>query len=249
MNKVVEQIRGVAGVRAVLMYDRVENRVCRLMPSRYDQRTSEAIEERFKKLIDGVRGASAFNLRFSKGWLVVRSEQDYTIMIVADESLNHNTLKLVMKASLTSLRHTNSFKPVQQVASDLEPCSVEALLALANSVGEYFTLASGMGPFSTAGVFRKTKERLLEDFPILKNFSIDNNGRFGLIRGCEEKLDSTAVDAVAFWILHIKQVVSAKTPVFGFDIKDVSKDVEKELSEIGFYSAFKRASIKPVRAY
>jgi hypothetical protein len=248
MDKVLEQIRGVMGVIGVLVYDRTSAGIFRLLPSRFDGRISDELESRLTEIVDYLpENASAkMKMRFVSGWLIIRSARRFAVLVIAREEVNIDTLNLVLKASFATLQHTHRANIDAAVARDYDPASPYILIEAMNRIVEFLSMATAKGPMTMAGMLRGAKNALLESCPALKHFSVDNNGRVGLIRGSEKHLDMSIVEAFAHWSHAIKDAVSSSVPIFGFDIVEITKDSESDLTRLGFYSTFRRTTTKPV---
>ncbi len=248
MDRILEQIRGVAGVIGVLVYDRTSAGMFRLLPSRFDGRISDELESRLKEIVDYLTEDASANMRmrFESGWLIIRSARRFAVLVIAREEVNIDTLNLVLKASFATLQHTHSAIIDAAVVHEYNPASPYILIEAMNRIVEFLSMTTAKGPMTMAGMLRRTKNALLESRPALKHFSVDNNGRVGLIRGSEKHLDVSIVEAFAHWTHAIKETVSSSVPIFGFDIVEITKDSESDLTRLGFYSAFRRATAKPV---
>lgn len=245
MDRVLEQIRGVPGVSGVIMVDRIDRKLWKLLPSRFDDGEIGKLESILGDMADRVDSDSSFTIRFQSGWLVARVTEEIALFILARDELRLETLDLVTKASLAAIRSVRSSETEPESLEDFDPQSAHILVTAVNYVAKHFIQI--VGAFEAASLLRKTKEQLLNVFPMLKHFPVDNNGNVTLIRGSEKYLNETVVDAVARWCFYFKETVNIKTPVVGFDVKAVTADIEFELSELGFYSSYRRASLKTTK--
>lgn len=246
MDKILEQIRGVMGVTGVLVYDRNSAGMFHLLPSRYDGSISDELKSRMKEIVDYLPEDSParMRIRFESGWLIIRSSRRFAVLVIAREEVNINTLNLVLKASFATLQHTHGAIIDSAVGRAYDPASPYILIETMNRIVEFLSKTTAQGPMTMAGMLRNTKNALLGSHAALKHFSVDNNGRVGLIRGSEKHLDVSIIDAFASWSHAIKDAVSSSVPIFGFDIVEITKDSESDLTRLGFYSAFRRT--KPV---
>jgi hypothetical protein len=247
-DRILQQLRGVVGVSGVMIYDRTTGEISKLLPSKFDSELSEQLEARLRKMANSIPGGTILRMRFESGWLVLRGYDDYTILLIAKSDLNFDTLKIVLSAAQTAMRHTAPVHP--QADAPPKELDMESALVLADTVGrvsEHFSLALGAGPASAANLLRKTKAELQQDFPVLKHFSVDNNGRIGIIKGSEQRLDRSAAEGAAWWCALLRDAAEAKTPVFGFDVRQITVAHEKRLTSLGFYSTFQRISSKSGR--
>jgi hypothetical protein len=247
MKRILEQLRGVVGVNGVVILDRITGVADSLIPVRFSQNQREELEELLRIMTIEFEDDSAFKIRFKSGWLMIKSVDDFAILIMAREDLNFDTLKLVMKSSIVSLRATSSSTAPSKKVTEISVDQMTVLLDAFNSVSEYLMTASEIGPYGISTLLRSSREDIVDRFPDLKNFAVDNNGRVELIRGASRRLDSQVVEAVAWWSLAFRDRVNAKKPVFGLDIRAVTAKYEEELNSLGFYAAYRRASSQPVK--
>jgi hypothetical protein len=247
MKRVIEQIRGVAGVLGVIVKDSVTAEVAALLPSRFDEDNVAELEARLNTVIDHLPEDTACNARFKfdSGWLILRSHHDFMVMVLARTDINFETLNLVLKGSLASLRHMR--KPDEVAHQAYDPNSPKIVIDAMNRVIEHLSRVSAVGANTLSGAIRKAKDELIDTFPMLKHFSVDNNGHISLIRGSEKHLDEGVVQVAAVWVLTMKARLSAVAPVIDFDILEITRDSEQDLKRLGFYRAFRRATSTGVR--
>jgi len=243
MDRLLEQIRGVVGVVGVAVYCKPINQYHKRMPSKLEDEELEIIEKGIKLISSNTESHVDMKLKFDRGWLVIRTINDFMVLILAREELSFDTLNLVLKATLGTVSATSESKSKSPLA-EFSPRMAHNLLEAMNVVASHF--AEKIGAFSIADLLRKSKTYLVKDFPILKHVIVDNNGSVALIRGSEKHLSPVLVDAVAWWCYCFKEEVNCKTPVVGFDIKRVTSEVEYNLAPLGFYVAYHRAATQAV---
>ena len=246
MDKILERIRRETGVSGVILFDRIGERMFKLLPSSFDEQKTEKLEEQLRNCVKDADGNSSVKLRFSSGWLVIRATGEFAILVLAKDDLNYDLLNLAIKASFTTLEYSNGAQAGLNAGSEFDTASVYILRDALNLVARH--LAASLGLFAAVDIFRRTKSELLPDFPILKHFAVDNNGGVTLIRGFEKHLDGSVVDAAATWCFRFKEMVNERTPVVGFNLKAVTSEYEKELASAGFYVSYKRVAAKAVRS-
>ncbi|MBU1319564.1 MAG: hypothetical protein KKG33_03560 [candidate division Zixibacteria bacterium] len=247
MKRILEQLRGVVGVTGVSILDRYTGMTNSLFSARFSEPKKEELERMLQRMVSAVQTTSAFKIRFESGWLMIKSDEDYAVLILARDDLNFETLKLVMKSGLVSLRSVSVASAPARKTQQLTPASISILIEAFNSISEYLMTASEIGPYGTSALLRKAREDILDHFPTLKKFAVDNNGKVELIRSADKNLDSDVVEAIAWWSLTFRDKVNSKKPVFGLDIKTITKKHNEELDSLGFYTAYRHASSQPVR--
>ena len=242
MQEVLEQLRGVMGVSGVMILDRNEHGIWKLLPTRLENEDIREFEKKVRDLVDLQVGHSSFRIRFLSGWLVINATNEFILLILARDDVKLELLNLVVKASLTKLRHFRGSWVEPEPTIEFQPQMGCLLLDAVNCVGKHFRMIIGLT--GSVSLIRKAKDDLLPAFPALKHFSVDNNGSVSLIRGSERHLDRTVVDSVARWCFRLKEMVNARTSVVGFDIREVTADVEAELTPLGFYWSYQRVASK-----
>jgi len=84
---------------------------------------------------------------------------------------------------------------------------------------------------------RKSKERVVKEFPFVANFYVDNNATVSLIKGREELLDKNLTFALIKWI-HL--FMNSSNQNQSLDIKDLTAKISPSLEEIGFYNIYQK---------
>ncbi len=245
MENAVREIRSVAGVTGVMILDRRAHRVVKMLPSLVELEDAVGLEARLVDLAGHVDGDARITMRFSSGLLIIRANDLYVVQVTTREDVRLDTLNIVLKSAISALTRSQGPQPGVEPSGAFDPRSTQSLLDAINSVARYFI--ASVGAFSCANALRKAKEQLAPSFPVLKHFPVDNNGIVSLIRGSERSLDNTALDAVASWCHSFKELINARTPVVGFDIRAVTDDFRQQLAPLGFYSSYQRAASKSPR--
>jgi len=78
------------------------------------------------------------------------------------------------------------------------------------------------------------------NFPGLKHFTVDHNGKVSLIKGSDMLLNDDVTEAVAAWIATLRNLVGMQTVVVGFNIKNITGEVGQELESLGFFRQFQK---------
>jgi len=244
MDRLLEQIKGVVGVVGVAVHCRSNNEYYKLMPSKLEDEELAIIEKGTKQITGNTHAHVDIKLRFEKGWLIIRSVNDFVVLVLAREELSFDTLNLVLRATVGAVVSSHESRAAASPLAEFSPRMAYNLLEAINVVAASFS--ERLGTFAIADLLRKSKSYLVKDFPILKHMLVDNNGTVSLIRGSEKHLSPVLVDAVAWWCYCFKAEVNCKTPVVGFDIKRATAEVEYNLAPLGFYVAYHRAATQAV---
>ncbi len=241
MNKIMETIRGVMGVSGVLLWEKHANMFHKLLPARLSANEGDAMCARLVQFCQHYTRGKEVKAKFNKGWLWLHNGDSFALLILAKPDLNTTTLNLVLKSSLSVLESTLR-KPAGVTNHRNANFTPEHVGAIARAINLALGHFQGqISRFEIAEVLRMAKNQLLDNFPVLKHFSVDANGGIIVIRGAEKTMDSSAVVAAAQLIAVFIQLVSAKANIVGFDIEKITLGIQQPLNEIGFYSHFASA--------
>ncbi len=242
MKKVIEAIRGVMGVSGVVLWEKDANVFHKLLPARFSVSESDAICARLVQFCQHYSHGKDVKAKFKKGWLWLHNGHAFALLILAKPDLNTTTLNLVVKSSLSTLE-ANLRRPTANTTShqnvSLTPEHVAAISRAINLALGHFQ--GQISRFDIAEVLRMAKNQLLDQYQVLKHFTVDANGGIIMIKGAEKSMDVSAVPAAAQLIATFIQLVSARANVLGFDIEQITLGLQKPLNEIGFYGYFASA--------
>ena len=240
MQQLVEGIRGVAGVWGVILWDRRADRYHQVLPARIKPQAVERLCGLFSTFCRENHDANECVIKLADGWLSAFFHPTYAIMVLARNDLNRATLRLVIKSALTSLQHTLGHEPQTPVAEGL--FTPEHAAAVARSINLVLSFYRGKLPkFEISTWLRQAKADLLDEYPVLKNVSVDLNGGVTLIRGAEANIDSSIVPAAAGMIKVFLELTSREGQHSGLDIRKQTEELQPLLSDLGFYDHFKQS--------
>jgi hypothetical protein len=247
MKKVIEAIRGVMGVSGVVLWEKDANVFHKLLPARFSAAEADAICARLVQFCQHYSHGRDVKAKFNKGWLWLHNSHSFALLILAKSDLNTTTLNLVLKSSLSTLE-ANLRKPSAATVTQNANFTPEHVAAISRAINLALGHFQGqISRFDIAEVLRLAKNQLLDQYQVLKHFTVDANGGIIVIKGAEKAMDASAVPASAHLIAVFVQLVSTRANIVGFDIEQITVGLQKPLNEIGFYSYFasaRRAAVK-----
>lgn len=238
MKKIIETIRGVMGVSGVVLWEKDTNVFHKLLPARLGATESDTICSHLARFCQYYSHGNGVKARFGKGWLWLHSSKHFALLILAKTDLNTTTLNLVVKSSLSTLESNmmHSTGAIRVPQSSFSPDHVAALARAINLALGHFQ--SQVSRFEIADVLRLAKNQLIDQYPVLKQFTVDANGGIIVIKGAEKTMDGTASMAAAQLISVFIDLIRARANVAGFDIEKVTMGLQQQLNEVGFYNYF-----------
>ncbi|HDS00964.1 MAG TPA: hypothetical protein ENO22_07730 [candidate division Zixibacteria bacterium] len=237
MENLLEQIKGVVGVSGAMIYDRELDETRMLMPANFDEEIRDELGAKFLDLLGFVDDPAKFRIKLSRGWLIIRLAGRYAILIVAKGDLNISTLDLVLKSIQVALDNKTYTLPEKKEVVFTEDSSFTLVRAI-NLMVEHFS--DTISRFQLAQMLRQSKSDLLEQYPDLKHFTVEHNASVILIKGSESRLDSYSIEAVAAWMNQFKEYAKMETVMVGFNLKDVTGEIRRDLDNLGFYRKFQQ---------
>ncbi len=239
-KKIIESIRGVMGVSGVIVWDCDNGQFHKLLPARISTAETESICASLAKFRQENQPGKRVIARFQKGWVWLINSDSFALLIMAKPDLITTTLNLVLKSAVPNLEaELRSQTSVTPRNRHFKKEHVPLLARTINLTLGYFQ--GQVSRFEIADMLRKEKDRLLEDHPMLKHFTVDANGGVIVIRGAEKNMDSSIVQAAAELIQAFLKSIETKASMIGFDIEELTVDYQEPLSQIGFYSYFRSA--------
>jgi predicted regulator of Ras-like GTPase activity (Roadblock/LC7/MglB family) len=262
MERILSDIKSVPGVRGVLVLDKDAFASHHLLPATFSSESIHNMGIKLLKLSEKMDEQSRMDLKFEHGFGLIYNLEKSVILIFGDSSLNFSFLGLVLKSALQAIERKlteESTKPVKIKTEStrnglsrhttfvVDKKSLGLLIEAVNLVAK--GLAKTCGSFWVSQNLRKSKERVVKEFPFVANFYVDNNATISLIKGKEEFLNENLVFALIKWIylfmnssgLEIQN--SRQTQSLG--VRDLTAKISRSLDEIGFYSIYqKMANLK-----
>jgi hypothetical protein len=237
VQNLLEQIKGVVGVSGAIIYDRNMDEARMLMPASFDEKFRDSLRMKFLDILSFVDGPAKFRIKLSRGWLIIKATETYAVLIVAKDDLNIPTLDLVLKSILIALDNRAYSEPDQKEAVFTEESAFTLLKAI-NLIVQHFT--ESISQFQLAQMLRQAKEDLVGQYADLKHFTVEHNATVILIKGSESRLDSYSTEAVAAWMSQFKKYVKQQTVVAGFNLKNITGEVRRDLEGLRFYRKFQQ---------
>jgi hypothetical protein len=238
MNKILQAIRGVVGVSGVILWEKQAQSFHKLLPARFDEPMAQQLCDQLVRYCAIREKKNQLIARFQKGWIFLRNDDAFALMVLAKSDLNTTTLNLVIKTSISSLETNLGAKSVNNapITGFLPEHGPILIRAINLSLGY---LQVQISRFEIAELLRQAKTDLIVDYPCLKHFSVDANGGMILIKSAEKHLDDSAVDATARLIAAVIDLAKNRINTSGFDIEKLTAPLRDKLLGIGFYRAFK----------
>lgn len=205
---------------------------------------------------------SRLDLKFDHGVGLVYNLKKSVILIFGKSNLNFSILGLVLKSALQSIERKLTTKPSEWVKT--QELSTEAdssqltifvvdkkvlglLIEAVNLVAK--GLVKTFGSFWVIQNLRKSKERVVREFPFVANFYVDNNAKVSLIKGEEELLNKNLMFALIKWIYLFMNSSDLKTKNSGnscqtrsLGVRDLTAKISQPLDEIGFYNIYRKVA-------
>jgi hypothetical protein len=146
---------------------------------------------------------------------------------------------LLSKEKKTALA---SEKPPEQTTFIVDKKVLRLLIEAINLVAK--GVVKIHGSYWATQNLRKTKERIVKEFPFVANFYVDNSATISLIKGEEKLLNESLSFAVTKWIYLFMSSANLKTRISSQtqppDIRDLTADLSQPLEQIGFYSTYQK---------
>ncbi len=242
MKKIIEGIRGVAGVMGVILWEKSEGNFERVLPARIDTAACEHLCEVLSAFCHDNKRVKEAIVKLTKGWLILYDNPHYALLILARNDLNRATLRLVLRSALASLEH--HFGPAQTERRFSARFSAKHVSLLIRTINLSLSFFQGKLPkFEIAGMLRQVKEDLLDEHPVLKNLTVDANGGIIPIRGAEKSINSSFVAASAQLIIAFLEVADTRASTAGFDIEKLTDGISSDLAALGFYTYFQHQRV------
>jgi hypothetical protein len=239
MENLLNQIRGVVGVKGVIILDRFSGKSSVLMPASFDESYADGLKQKLEEIIGLAGNDALMRLKLAGGWAFVKTTPNYGFLILAKPELNISTLNLVLKSICVALEQ--SYDAREEKGEILfDKSSVLSLVKAVNLIGGHFS--ESISRFQIAELYRKSKSLLIDQHPDLKLFSVDHNGEVYLIKGVEPELNPSITDAVAEWMVNFKELVRRHTVIAGFDLKNITGEIQSDLEKLNFYRRFQKSS-------
>ncbi len=252
METILSDIRSVPGVSGVLVLDKDAPTSYNLLPATFSSDSIRKISMNLLKLSEKMSEQSRLDLKFDHGVGLVYNLDRSVILIFGRSDLNFSLLGLVLKSALQAIERKLATKPknlpeAQVSATPDEPSRQTTFVvdkkALGLLIDAVNLVAKGFretqGGYWVIQNLRKSKERVVREFPVVANFYVDNDATISLIKGVEELWDENLAFALIKWIyLFVNSSKQTQPP----DVRDLTAKISQSLDEIGFYSIYQKVA-------
>jgi predicted regulator of Ras-like GTPase activity (Roadblock/LC7/MglB family) len=252
MERILNDIKGVPGVRGVLVLDKDALASYHRLPTTFSSESIQSMGIKLLKLSDNMSEQSRLDLKFDHGVGLVYNLEKSVILIFGKSNLNFSVLGLVLKSALQAIEKKLATKPDKSVQTQVsstwdEPShrttfvidkkALGLLIEAVNLVAK--GLVKTFGSFWVSQNLRKSKERVVKEFPFVASFCVGNDATISLIKGKEELLNENLSFALIKWI-YLFMNSSNQTQSLG--VRDLTAEISQSLDEIGFYSIYRKVA-------
>jgi len=241
LNKMLADIKAVQGVSGVLILDLQNSISYKLLPAGLEKdqvrRLAKTLLELCRETEDPVR----MDLKFDNGAAVLVKLNRAGVFVYGRPSLNLSMLELVLRSSISTVekrvqrrsRETREIPkgvtPPASARTFVEPL-VEAMNQIASAYGKH------IGTYLLAQKMREAREKLLQEFPFLTNFFVNNSGMVLAIKDKEALQEESVVLAFARWVSLLRQLCRIISPeTRKIKTSDLIQDSAGKLEKMGFY--------------
>ncbi len=126
-------------------------------------------------------------------------------------------------------------KQPQRTTFVVDKKTLELLIEAVNLVAK--GLVKTQGSFWVIRNLRKSKERIVTEFPFVANFYVDNNATISLIKG--KLLDENLTIALIKWIYLF---MNSSDQTQSLDLRDLTAKIGPSLEGIGFYNIYRKVA-------
>jgi predicted regulator of Ras-like GTPase activity (Roadblock/LC7/MglB family) len=244
LNKVLAEIKAVQGVSGVMILD-LESRVTyRLLPAHVEKDRLNELATILLEVYPRMEEPTRIDLKFDNGIAIVARLNRAGILIYGRPSLNLPLLKLVLGSSISTIEQKLKRKTYKTAATGTDETSttmtqgyVESLVEAMNEIASVYR--KYIGAYSLGQKVREARERLLGEFPFLRNFFVDNNGVVVMIRGKQGLVEERVVCGFARWASVLKELCQKTSPeIRELQISQLTQNWADKLEEMGFYQLY-----------
>jgi predicted regulator of Ras-like GTPase activity (Roadblock/LC7/MglB family) len=252
MERILSDIKSVPGIRGVLVLDKDSLESYHLLPVTFSSESIQNMGVKLLKLSENMCEESRLDLKFDHGVGLVYNLEKSVILIFGTSDLNFSILGLVLKSALQAIERklavqlTESMKtqasspwdePSGQTTFVVDKRALGLLIEAVNLVAR--GLVKNFGSFWVSQALRKSKERVVKEFPFVANFYVDNNATVSLIKGKEELLNEKLVFALIKWIYLF---MNSSDQTQSLAVRDLTAKISQPLDEIGFYNIYQKVA-------
>jgi predicted regulator of Ras-like GTPase activity (Roadblock/LC7/MglB family) len=250
MQRIISDIKSVPGVSGVLILDKETLQSHQLLPATFSSASVRNMGTKLLRLSENMSPQSRLDFKFEHGIGLVYNLEYSVILIFGKANLNFSILGLVLKSTLQAIERelaAKSYEPVKvqpsstwnqptrQAAFVVDKNALRLLIEAVNLVAK--GLVKTQGSFWVSQNLRKSKERVVREFPFVAKFYVDNDATISLIKGGEGVINENLTLALIKWI-YLFMNSSSQTQSLG--VRDLTAKISHSLEEIGFYSMYRR---------
>lgn len=137
-----------------------------------------------------------------------------------------------------------SEKPPEQTTFIVDKKALRLLIEAVNLVAK--GVVKIHGSYWATQNLRKTKERIVKEFPFVANFYVDNSATISLLKGEGVFLNENLSFALTKWIYLFMHSPTLRTRIScqtqSIDIRDLTAEISQPLEQIGFYSTYQKVA-------
>jgi len=250
MQRILGDIKSVPGVSGVVALDKETLQSYQLLPASFSSASIRNVGTKLLRLSENMSERSRLDLKFEHGIGLVYNLEHSVILIFGRAELNFSVLGFVLKWALQAIERklaTRAYEPVKIQASPtwnqpsqrtrfvVDKKALGLLIEAVNLVAK--SLAKTQGSFWVSQNLRKSKERVVREFPFVAGFYVDNNATISLMKGGEGVINDDLTFALIKWI-YLFMNSSSQTQSLG--VRDLTAKISHSLEEIGFYNMYRR---------
>lgn len=241
MNKILADIKAVQGVSGVVVLDLQNSISYKLLPAGLKKDEVSRLATTLLELCRETKDPVRVDLKFDNGAAVLLKLKWAGIFVYGRLSLNLSMLELVLRSSISTMekrvqRRSHGARGIPEgvTSATLALTSVETLVEAMNQIASAY--AKDIGTYLLAQKMREAREKLLQEFPFLSNFFVNNSGMVLAIKGKEALQEGSAVLAFARWVSVLRQLCRIISPeTRKIKTADLIQDSAGKLEEMGFY--------------
>ena len=239
MNQILQQVKSVNGVSGILVLDKNNSTTYQLLPASFSVDAIKQLALRLKEMASTWPQLEQAEIKFESGYGKLINTLSSAVYVLTKPDIYFPDLNLVLKSALPRIeKKISKANPFQ----DLEPeqiyavnkVNVDLLAAAINLVaGKYRDL---MGAYQVTQNLRKAKDKILDMYPYLSNFYVDNQARISFLKSKQEIDQARIQEAFANWLYYFKGYCDNSVPaMLDTDIKELTAELKGELAKQGFY--------------
>ena len=247
MNQLLQQVKSVPGVSGVLVLDRVNATTYQLLPASFSVEVIKNLAVRLKEIATNWPDLSQTEIKFESGYSRLFQTRSTVVLILTKVDIYFPDLNLILKSVLPQIeKKISKANPFQEVEQDqvyaLNRVNVDLLVTATNLVAAKYR--DRMGAYQVTQILRKAKDKILNLFPYLTNFYVDNQARIAFLKSRQEIDQSKIQEAFANWIYNFKAYCEASAPGLPeMEIRELTSELKGELAKQGFYHHYETLTV------